>query len=353
MNSVPRTSFLLVSLFFLLGSLAPSAVQSQVVNETIIFLDEDGRHYVHYEATRTDKRYYNLFLGGFLDEGESPEDEMDEFMYLFPNDYSLRSSNGEPVARFPGGNYAFMRQGELELDREEDGTLVYRNWSGETPPAEGHYGVWYEPGGLSQVVRSWVFPRSLEIVDYRANREGEWVVRGNTLTFYAQDVNDLVFEVRYRFASQQVYDEVREGVGGEEFVEVEEGPEGVRVVFENEILFPSGSATLTDQGREVLETVAERVRERDAYRIVVEGHTDDVPVEGEVAEAYATNWELSAARALAVLHQLSELGISGERLEARAMGSQRPRATNDTPEGRAQNRRVELLIERVRDDRPR
>lgn len=353
MNHLPRTTSLFVSLFILLGSLAPAAVQSQVVNETIIFLDEDGRHYVQYEATRTDERYYDLHLGAFLEEGESPEAEMEEFMYLFPNDYSLRSFEGGPVARFPGGNYAFMRQGELDLERGQDGTFIYRNWSGATPPEDGHYGVWYEPGGLSQVVWSWVFPNSLEIVDYRANREGEWMVRDNTLTFYGQDVNDLVFEVRYRFGSQQVYDELREGVGGEVPVEVEEGPDGVRVVFENRILFPSGSAAISDQGRKVLGTVVERIRERDSYRVVVEGHTDDVPIAGELAEDYASNWELSAARALAVLHQLSELGISEERLQARALASQRPRASNDTPEGRAQNRRVELLIETMRDDRSR
>jgi outer membrane protein OmpA-like peptidoglycan-associated protein len=58
--------------------------------------------------------------------------------------------------------------------------------------------MWNQPGNFSRFVQAWVFPEVFTILDYESNREGEWVERNNTLTFFAADVNDLTFTVRYR-----------------------------------------------------------------------------------------------------------------------------------------------------------
>jgi chemotaxis protein MotB len=76
-------------------------------------------------------------------------------------------------------------------------------------------------------------------------------------------------------------------------------------------------------------------------KLAVEGHTDNVPISGR----YASNWELSTARATMVLRELIERhGISPSRLSAAGYADERPLATNDTAEGRAVNRRVELVV---------
>lgn len=107
------------------------------------------------------------------------------------------------------------------------------------------------------------------------------------------------------------------------------------------ILFDSGSARIKPEGREVLATVAAQLGSRTDARIRIEGHTDDVPIS---TERFPSNWELSSARALEVLHLLVEHGIPPERLSASAMGAQQPIELNDTPEGRARNRRIEIVL---------
>ena len=77
-------------------------------------------------------------------------------------------------------------------------------------------------------------------------------------------------------------------------------------------------------------------------QVIVAGHTDDTPIAGG---GYRSNWELSAARAVSVVHYwLSNSSIDSRRLSAQGYADSRPRAANDGPEGRAANRRVEILI---------
>lgn len=111
--------------------------------------------------------------------------------------------------------------------------------------------------------------------------------------------------------------------------------------MKDRILFASGSATIGSDGRAALKAVAQALRGVQGKVIRVEGHTDNVPTAGT---AYPTNWELSAARALAVVRFLQECGVDPTRLAAAANGEFRPVAPNDTPEGRSQNRRIEIVL---------
>jgi chemotaxis protein MotB len=81
-------------------------------------------------------------------------------------------------------------------------------------------------------------------------------------------------------------------------------------------------------------------------RVQVEGHTDNLPIEegSTIARRYPSNWELSGQRAINVLKSLASLGVEEGRLAAVARGDTRPMVSNDTPEGRAYNRRVEIVI---------
>lgn len=106
------------------------------------------------------------------------------------------------------------------------------------------------------------------------------------------------------------------------------------------VLFPSGSASISERGREIISVIAPIFNEFD-NEILVEGHTDSVPLN----RAGYTNWDLSTDRALAVLKLLHDgFDVAPERLAAVGYGEYRPKATNETAAGKALNRRVELVI---------
>jgi len=113
----------------------------------------------------------------------------------------------------------------------------------------------------------------------------------------------------------------------------------------DEILFDSGSAAVKAEGKEVLGRIGEVLIGLEDKAIVIEGHTDTVPISGELAKRFATNWELSTARATSVVRYLQDTaGIAPERLSAVGFGPYHPVAANDTPEGRARNRRIEIKL---------
>ena len=111
------------------------------------------------------------------------------------------------------------------------------------------------------------------------------------------------------------------------------------------ILFDSGNAEITLEGVEVLRRVGGIVTHAGDKEIRVEGHTDNVPISGELSTKFPTNWELSTARATAVVRYLrDEAGIPPERLSATGFAEYRPVAPNFTVEGRAENRRIEIIL---------
>jgi chemotaxis protein MotB len=111
------------------------------------------------------------------------------------------------------------------------------------------------------------------------------------------------------------------------------------------ILFDSGEAEIKAAGLEVLRRVGNILKGVEDKHVRVEGHTDDVPISSRLQQIFPTNWELSAARATNVVRFLqSEVGIEGKRLSACGFSKYRPVADNDTPEGRAQNRRIQIVL---------
>ncbi len=129
-------------------------------------------------------------------------------------------------------------------------------------------------------------------------------------------------------------------LSGVEGVSMAEGQEGITLRIDNNLLFASGEAQLTASGREVIESLVPTLESFDG-QISVEGHTDNIPIS---TARFPSNWELSTARALAVLRHLIQSGIPEGRLRAIGYADTQPLESNDTAEGRAINRRVELLL---------
>jgi chemotaxis protein MotB len=112
----------------------------------------------------------------------------------------------------------------------------------------------------------------------------------------------------------------------------------------DKILFDSGQSEIRPEGLGVLKRVVEILITVTDKVIRVEGHTDSIPIAGALAKRYPTNWELSAARALNVTRYLEKEGIDPTLLSAVAFGEHQPIAENDTPEGRAKNRRIAIIL---------
>ncbi|MDA8180231.1 MAG: OmpA family protein [Desulfobacteria bacterium] len=110
------------------------------------------------------------------------------------------------------------------------------------------------------------------------------------------------------------------------------------------ILFDSGKAEVKKGGLEVLGKVISILKDVTDKSIRIEGHTDNVQIVGALAKRYPTNWELSAARAVNVTRYLQDQGVDPGNLSAVAYGEWKPVAENDTAEGRAKNRRIEIIL---------
>ena len=113
------------------------------------------------------------------------------------------------------------------------------------------------------------------------------------------------------------------------------------VELATDILFPSGSATLSKDGKVAITEVAELLKSIPDRKFQVEGHTDNVPTK---SGTYKSNWELASARALTVLKTMTDTGMPGERLSAASFGDTKPTKGNDTPEDKAANRRIEIVL---------
>ncbi len=142
---------------------------------------------------------------------------------------------------------------------------------------------------------------------------------------------------RYR---SEFFGKLRDALSGQRDVQIV----GDRFVFQSEVLFPSGSAQLQPGGEKQLASVAQRlidiasrIPKEINWVLQVDGHTDDKPISNVL---YPSNWELSAARAIAVVKFLHSQGIANERLVAAGYGEYQPLSTMDT----ARNRRIELKL---------
>lgn len=107
------------------------------------------------------------------------------------------------------------------------------------------------------------------------------------------------------------------------------------------VLFPTGRTTLNSGGIDTLKEIADILKELPDRRFQIEGHTDTVPIHNA---NFASNWELSSGRALRVVHLMIDEGVLPENVSAAGYGEFQPRADNTTTEGKALNRRIEIVM---------
>jgi flagellar motor protein MotB len=142
----------------------------------------------------------------------------------------------------------------------------------------------------------------------------------------------LAKELRVRFAHLEL--------------KVVERSDQVCLVILDKVLFDSGSDQLKQSGRKILREVVEVLKEKPSYPIHIEGHTDSNPIHGQLKKKFSDNLTLSQARARTVYDYFIRFGgIAPDRMGQEGYGDTRPAASNDTQEGRQQNRRTEIIFQ--------
>ena len=206
---------------------------------------------------------------------------------------------------------------------------------------------------------------SREVVDLK-NRVTENAIRINALTeelvaknMHILELKELVDQLSLEKAQaieekeraianvKNTYDslvtelkqEIKEGE-----IQITQLKDKLTVNMVDKVLFDSGSAVIKRNGKKVLNRVAEILKPIEDQQIKVEGHTDNVPIGAGLAGKFPSNWELSTARATTVVRYLQEQGVNPGILGAEGYAEFQPVAPNDTDEGKAKNRRIEIVL---------
>jgi chemotaxis protein MotB len=182
---------------------------------------------------------------------------------------------------------------------------------------------------------------ALDIAEIKARDQGVQIAElGRRLnTALASKVQELA---RYR---SEFFGRLREILGDREDIQIV----GDRFVFQSEIFFESGSAEIGFDGRDQLDVLATtlilllpEIPDDIDWVLRIDGHTDDRPIR---SFQFPSNWELSTARAVAVVKYLASRGIPADRLAAAGFGEFRPIDTSNTEDGRRRNRRIEIKLD--------
>ncbi|MBT3182925.1 MAG: flagellar motor protein MotB [Nitrospina sp.] len=125
-------------------------------------------------------------------------------------------------------------------------------------------------------------------------------------------------------------------------VEVSSDERGAIITLSDTVMFPPGKSRMTYTGDEIIKQVFDILKQF-SYQVKIEGHTDNVPMN---TAQYPSNWELSAARAAEVARKLVKAGFNPTNLSIEAFAQYRPKVPNDSRQGRATNRRIEIVYQR-------
>lgn len=151
----------------------------------------------------------------------------------------------------------------------------------------------------------------------------------------------LIEEQKHSYDSvvSELTEEIKKGE-----IQVKQLKDKLTLTMVEKILFDSGKADIKTNGKKVLDRVADILKTINDKQIRIEGHTDNVPIGAVLAEKFPTNWELSTSRATTVVRYLQEKGVSPAFLNAAGYSEYKPVESNETDEGKAKNRRIEIVL---------
>ncbi|OGS08401.1 MAG: hypothetical protein A2270_04795 [Elusimicrobia bacterium RIFOXYA12_FULL_51_18] len=188
-----------------------------------------------------------------------------------------------------------------------------------------------------------LFSFSIAKTDKTKNRKYEESLNNIQKAFGGKVDDKRLERAKTQEQEDKVADKIKESMANNQMsslVQIDSNEHRVKLVLTEAVLFDSGKAELKIRAKEVLKPIAEELKKL-PNDVLVEGHTDNVPIKHG---RYATNWELSMARAYSVVKFIEENGVSSKKLAGSGYGDNRPVAENTTVAGRAKNRRIEISL---------
>ena len=196
-----------------------------------------------------------------------------------------------------------------------------------------------------------VSPKSHEIIPIGdPSRSLQPITGDNTELPELDDDNEESSQIdSENFATSEAFKDLEQGLEkslgdliDQDLAEIKSDANWINIVLKSALLFPSGSDNLNEESDPLMEEVAKHLNSN-LQIILVHGHTDNIPIN---TEKFPSNWELSSARAVAVVRKLQNLTVQPNRLSVEGHGEYQPLADNTTSEGRRENRRVVISISR-------
>lgn len=264
------------------------------------------------------EKSYNFFLSKRLKKTMSQRDSLNDLVIAFNKDTTQR-----------GKDYRYLDSLFKSLtSKYNDCTERNNNLKAQYAELNARYNDLMKKS-LNDVDR---FTNALKIkaeeLEAREKRLAELQSIINKQDSLLNALNDIVKKALLAFNSDEISVEMKNGK--------------VYVSMSDKLLFKSGSAAVEEKGKDAIKTLADVLNKNPDIDVLIEGHTDNVPMK---SAKYPDNWALSADRALSIVRMLSdENGVNPKRLEAAGRGEFYPKATNETAEGRAKNRRTEIIL---------
>jgi chemotaxis protein MotB len=193
-----------------------------------------------------------------------------------------------------------------------------------------------EPSVITEI-RQETSPEEKENITIRDGEGGDDIDKERALALANQVIENQLSQ-QYAQLQAALHEQIKEGQ-----ISLERQAKKIIIRIQEKGSFPSGSASLDPGFNRVMDRISEVLATRPG-KILVAGHTDNIPIR---TGRFRSNWELSAARAVTVLHSLlRNKGIDEHRIVVEGLADTQPLESDDTPQGRAKNRRVELVIMR-------
>jgi chemotaxis protein MotB len=277
----------------------------------------DPRSPVEEPKTFGDKSY-NFFLSKRLKRAMHQRDSLNDLVIAFNKDTAQR-----------GREYRYLDSLYKELSgRYTDCSEKNNKLKAQFAELNARYNELMKKS-LSEAER---FNNALKIkseeLEAREKRLAELQAIINKQDSLVNALNDIVKKALLSFNSDELTVEMKNGK--------------VYVSMSDKLLFKSGSAAVEEKGREAIKKLADVLNKNPDIDVLIEGHTDNVPIK---TDRYPDNWALSADRALSIVRMLADdHKVNPKRLEPAGRGEFYPKVANDSPEGRAKNRRTEIIL---------
>jgi chemotaxis protein MotB len=163
-------------------------------------------------------------------------------------------------------------------------------------------------------------------------------------TQYNQEVQENQ-QLNYLNNTYQQLNQTLESEVAANQVQIQQLQNKLRITMVNDILFPEGGWELNNVGQAELNKIIPALQQVPGKYIVIQGFTDNLPIMEPLAGRFPSNWDLAAGRAISVVRYLFQQGIDPNQLSAVSFGQYHPVADNNTSQGRAQNRRINIDIQ--------